>query len=226
MIERLGRAFSVGFRRDAIKVGVHAVGDEHLGAVEDVAVALAAREGADAFHVGAGIRLGDGDRGDDLAGDDAGHPFVLLRLAAGAEDVDRGHVGMNERGNGDARKGRAAELFGQHHGRERIHLRAAVARRIADAEKAQAAHAAQHLARHVALLLPGERVRLDLGLDEAAHLRAQHLMLFREIRRPARRGVWLDVGDLIHRALPCSCLFLGGAIARRNGRFNVPGRTG
>jgi hypothetical protein len=53
-----------------IQVGVHPVGDEHLGAVEHPLVAFAPRRGADARHVGAGARLGDAHGGDQLAGDD------------------------------------------------------------------------------------------------------------------------------------------------------------
>ena len=60
---------------------------------------------------------------------------------------------------------------------------AAVLGRIADAEEAEFAHPAQHLARHVALLLPLQAMRLDLVLDEAADLRAQQLVLFAEVGR-------------------------------------------
>ena len=72
---RVGR----GFGGDEIEVGVHAVGDEHLRAVEHVGVALAPRRGADRLHVGAGIRLGDGHGRDRPAGDDLRHPARLLR---------------------------------------------------------------------------------------------------------------------------------------------------
>jgi hypothetical protein len=93
------------------------------------------------------------------------------------------HVGVHQHGDRGAAEGRAAELFGEHHRAERVHVAAAVFGRIADAEEAELAHAAQHLARDVALLLPLRAVRLDLLLDEAADLRAQLLVLLAEIGR-------------------------------------------
>ena len=88
------------------------------------------------------------------------------------------------------REGRAAELLGEHDRAERVHLGAAVLGRVADAEEAELAHAAQHLARHEALLLPFRAVRLDLALDEAADLRAQRFVLLAEVGRgEGGRGV-------------------------------------
>ena len=72
-------------------------------------------------------------------------------------------------------------FLGEHDRAERVHFAAAVCGRVADAEKAKLAHAAQHLARDVALLLPLHAVRLDLGLDETADLRAQRFVLFTEV---------------------------------------------
>ncbi len=93
------------------------------------------------------------------------------------EDRDRG---AGERG--------APEFLGEHHGAERVHLGAAVFGGVADAEEAEFAHPAQHLARHEALLLPLLAVRLDLLLDEAARPeRAAPRALFAEIGEGGRR---------------------------------------
>ena len=59
---------------------------------------------------------------------------------------------------------------------------------VADAEEAQLAHFSQHRARHHAVLLPLQRVRLDLLVDEAADLVPQQFMLLAEIDG-ARRGI-------------------------------------
>ena len=65
--------------------------------------------------------------GDDLfARDDAGQIFVLLRRRAGIGDVDGGHVGVDQRRDRHAREGRTAEFLGQHDGRHRVHLGAAI----------------------------------------------------------------------------------------------------
>ena len=67
-----------GAHRGDHQVGVDAVGDEGLAAVDDVVVAVALRARADAGQVGAGAGLGHRDRGDQLAGRDAGQPALLL----------------------------------------------------------------------------------------------------------------------------------------------------
>jgi len=107
------------------------------------------------------------------------------------------HVGVDERRDGNAAIGRAPELLGEHHGRERIHLGTAVFGRIADAEEAERAHTLEHLARHEAGLLPGVGVRLDLLLDEAPDLVAQHLVLGRE---EGRASLLADGGMDVHEA--------------------------
>ena len=59
---------------------------------------------------------------------------------------------MHQHGDCDAGEGRAAELLREYDRAKRIHFGAAIFGRIADAEEAKFAHAAQHLARHAALL--------------------------------------------------------------------------
>jgi hypothetical protein len=54
----------VGLRVDRVPVGVRAVGDEALGAVDDVLVALLDGGGAHARDVGAGVGLGQAERGE------------------------------------------------------------------------------------------------------------------------------------------------------------------
>ena len=50
--DRLATAGQVaGLRGDAIEIGMNAVGDKHLGAVQHIAGIGLARGGADAFHV-------------------------------------------------------------------------------------------------------------------------------------------------------------------------------
>ena len=78
-------------------------------------------------------------------------------------------------------------------------------------KKPKAPHAAQNFARHIALLLPGQRLRLDLGLDKAAHLGAQQFVLFREIGRASAREPGLISAILFMAAsrffLFVACLF-------------------
>jgi hypothetical protein len=72
----LGRG--IGARSDKHQVGQHAVGDEHLRAVEHPVVTVSQRTRADRRDIRAGVGLGDGHRRDALAGDDARQPAGLL----------------------------------------------------------------------------------------------------------------------------------------------------
>src|SRR5205807_5370566 len=54
------------------------------------------------------------------------------------------------------------------------------------------------LARHEALLFPGFRERLDLGVDEAPDLSAQQLVLLAEIRGGERFGLTCGGGGTVH----------------------------
>ena len=95
-----------------------AVGDEHLRAVDHVAVAVAPRGGANCLHVRAGVGLGHCHGRDLPAGDDVGHVARALVRRTAIGDVHGGHVGVHQHGDREAPEGRAAELFGKHHGAE------------------------------------------------------------------------------------------------------------
>jgi hypothetical protein len=182
------RGVAAALHRDTVDVGVDAVGDEVLRAVDDVVAAIAARVGLDALHVGAGARLGDGDSADGRAVDDAGQPAALLCLGAGVENVHGGHVRVVEDGDGEAAEGGAAHLLAENDAGQLVELGAAVLGGVADAEEAEAAHAAEDLARHHAGPLPFLAVRLHLRLDKAAELVPQGLVLGgEEGGRPACR---------------------------------------
>ena len=75
-----GAGVRVGLRVDDQRVGVAAVGDPHLAAVEHVAIALRLGAQLHADHVRAGIRLAHRQRADVFAGDQLGQVLALLRL--------------------------------------------------------------------------------------------------------------------------------------------------
>ena len=72
----------VGLHRGDHEVGVDAVGDEGLRAVDHVVVAVADGRGGHAGQVGADAGLGHGDGGDQLARADAREPALLLLVGA------------------------------------------------------------------------------------------------------------------------------------------------
>ena len=181
--DALGRFGVIGLRRNDVEIGMNAVGDEDLGPIQTPVSPDARRRRADALYVRTGIRLRHGDGRDDFARDDARHPLRFLGLAPGIEQVNGCHVRVHQRGDGDAGIGRASQLLGKDDGRKRIHVGAAVLRRVADTEKSQGSHPAQDFARYEARLLPCIGARPDLFGNEAAHLIPQHFVLGREPQR-------------------------------------------
>ena len=182
------RARGAGLGGDADQIGVDAIGDVELGAIEPPATRDLLRRRPDRLHVRTGVGFGDRDGGDHVAAYDRRHPAIFLRVAARVEDMDRGHVSVDQRGDRNPRIGRTAQFLGEHDGTERIHFCAAIAFGIANAEEAERAHAAQQFAWHEAVALPGVGVRTDLFGDETAELLAQHRMLFAEPGRGAGCG--------------------------------------
>src|SRR5579872_5895554 len=67
---------------DKRPVAACAVGDEDLPAADDELLAVAPRDRRDAGHVGAGIRLGDGQGRYLVSPDSRYHPAALLLLRA------------------------------------------------------------------------------------------------------------------------------------------------
>ena len=65
----LVRRAVAGVGQQAAPVGLHAVGDPHLAAVDDVVAAIAARRGLHRRHVAAAAGLADAQAGDHVAGD-------------------------------------------------------------------------------------------------------------------------------------------------------------
>ncbi len=114
----------VGLRVDGVVVGVAAVGDEALRAVEDVLVTLLDGGRAHARDVGAGVRLGQAERGElELLGQ---HPEVLLLgLLGAAEDDRRGGQAVAGQARADARTA-PAELLLDQAARQEVEARAAV----------------------------------------------------------------------------------------------------
>ncbi len=161
---------------------MHAVGDEHLGAVEHVSTLHATRGGAHGGKIGAGVGLGHGDGRDDLARADPRHPPFVLGLVARMPEVRRGHVGVDQHRHREAAAGGAAQFLRQDRIGQRVEARAAVVRCIPHAKEAKRAHLAQDFTRHEALLLPGLDVRQDAVGDEAPDGLPEHRVLLAEVR--------------------------------------------
>ena len=159
------------------------VGDEHLAAFEHPAVARAPGRGAQVLHVRARLGLGDRDGADRLPAQETGAIALDLRLAAAVIKMGRGHVRMDQDGDREAAIGGAPQLFRQDDRGDGIEPRAAVLLGHPQAEEAEGAEAAQHLARDHAFLLPRLAVGRHLFRHEAAELVADQAVLLVEMDR-------------------------------------------
>ena len=163
-----------------------AVGDERLGAVDHVLVAVADRRRADPGDVGAGAGLGDPEAADLLALD-PGHQVALL-LLLGAEQVDGGedHVGLDREAHVGPAGARVAHALGADQRVEVVAALPAVLLGEAEAEVAELAGALHDLGRPVGVL-PLVAVRVHLLLHPGAHRLAQVEVLVAEEEVLARR---------------------------------------
>ena len=162
-----------GFGRHKVHIGMHTVGDEHLGAVEDPDIALTAGCGAHARHVRARARLADGDGCDQLARRHTGQITRFLCGGARVHQMRAGHVGVHQHGDDEAAKGGLRQRFGKHQVGQRIRVTAAVLGADRQPQQAGAAHALQHVTRHHAGVFPSGGVGLHLTADEAGNLLLQ-----------------------------------------------------
>ena len=156
----------VGLRDQDDVVGASAVGDEGLGAVDHVLVAVALGRGADAGDVGAGARLGDPEQADQLALD--GGDQIALLLILGAEQVDRrrGHVGVDREAHVEAAAARVAHGVGADQRVEVVAALAAVLLRVAEADVAELGQPVQDRV-GPEVLLPLEACGVQLLQDPA-----------------------------------------------------------
>ena len=129
----------------AVELGPHhrdmregAVGDPHLGAVEDVAVAVVNRLGHHAAGVRAVVGLGEAEAADELAGRELRQVLLLLLFAAVLPDREHHEAALHAGKATDARIP-ALELLAHQAVRDVRHACAAVAVQV-DAEQAHLAH--------------------------------------------------------------------------------------
>src|SRR5258708_35672463 len=83
-------------RSNAIEIGMDTIGDEHLGAVENIAGFGFARRGACALYVRARVRLGYPDTAHHLTRVAPRHPSRIFPFHPALEHIHRSHVGVNQ----------------------------------------------------------------------------------------------------------------------------------
>ena len=193
--DALGTGGRVGLGHHDHHIGVLAVGNKGLLAVENVAVAPRLRRCPHPLQVGAGARLGHGDGADDFALGHARQIAVLLLFGAIGEDVGRHDIRMQR----ETRPARANTGQFLHYDGRMKPVAAASAIVVGDRRQKQPG-----LARGQpdgpgddVVLLPLGVMRRDLALDEFAHLVAIKLVLRR------KQGPWQHGHSSLHRLLAC-----------------------
>jgi hypothetical protein len=156
-----------GVGEQADPVGLDAVGDPHLAAVDDVIVAIGARMGFDRRHVRSGARLGDTDARHRIARYRRGQEFAANFVGSEPRQRRRRHVGLHADRHRHAAAADRAKLLGHHQRVAVIQPLAAKFHRLVEAEKSEVAEFLEQLmGREDVGLLPFIDERIDLGRDE------------------------------------------------------------
>ena len=156
-----------GIGKQADPVGLYAVGDPHLAAIDDIIVAVGARVGLDRRDVRSGARLGDADARHRIARYGGGQEFAAHLVRSKPRQRRRRHVGLHADRHRHAAAADRAELLGHHQRVTVIQSLPAKFHRLVEAEKSEVAEFLEQLmGRKDVRLLPFIDERIDLGRDE------------------------------------------------------------
>jgi hypothetical protein len=156
-----------GIGEQAAPVGLQAVGDPHLAAVDDVVAAVLARGGLQRRDVGAAAGLAHRDAAHHVAGDRRHEELAAQLVGAEARERGRAHVGVHADGHRHAAAAAVAEGLGHHHRVAEVQAGAAELLGILQPQQSEVAELLEHFVRRVLLVgLPLRHERVQLLLDE------------------------------------------------------------
>jgi hypothetical protein len=151
----LVRRAVAGVGQQAAPVGLHAAGDPHLAAVDEVVVAVVHGARLDGRHVAAAAGLAHAQAGHHVTGDGGGEELAPQRVTAKTCQSGRGHVGVHADGHGHAAAVALAQRLGHHHRIAEVQPGAAELLGVLQAQQAQVAQLLEDLVRgELALGLP------------------------------------------------------------------------
>jgi hypothetical protein len=163
------------------------MGDEALGAIEHVLVAVAPGAHAVRGDIAACGRLGQGEGGQPLARGQSGKVPVLLLVRSGEEDRQGAQL-LDDRDEARGRIG-AGDLLDEDGLRHRVERRAAVALLEAGAEKVGLGQQLLEVPRELAGRVDLGGARSDAFFRQLAHHGTQLVVIGgREVRHAAPRG--------------------------------------
>src|SRR6202011_3443143 len=166
--------------QDDDQVGADTVGNEHLGAGDDVGITVTAGDGLHVRDVRAARWLSHAERDDLLAFDGGRQPALALGIVAEFVDRRRRNRDMCTDPSRYPSRAAAGELLEQNRFVDDAGVRSAVLLRIFQAQKVQRAESREQFARELLSFFPFIDVRTDLLIDEAADGPSELLMLRRE----------------------------------------------
>ena len=156
-----------GIGEQAHPIGLSAIGDPHLAAIDDVIVAVRSRVGFDLGDVGAGAGFRHADAGDHIAGNRGREKLPAQGVRAEPGERGRRHIGMDADRHRNGAAVHAAEFFRHHQCVRIIEARAAELDRLVQSEKAEIPELLEQLMRRkLTGRLPFVDMRIDLGGDE------------------------------------------------------------
>ena len=169
---------------DHDQVGIDTIGDEHLGAGDDVGVTVAAGDALHVRDVRAARRLGHAEGDDLLALDRRWQPTLALCVVAVVIDGRRGNRDVGADSGGYASRSAAGELLEEDRFIDDAGVRSAVLLRVFQAQKIQGAESLEQLAWKLLGFFPLVDVRTHLLVDEAPNSASELLVLrCEEVRR-------------------------------------------
>jgi hypothetical protein len=202
----LAPAFEVGLGVDHQRVGIAAVGDPHLGAVQHVTVALFLGFQLHRHHVGTGIRLGHGQRADVFAGDQLGQVFLALRFAAVAANLVDAQIRVGAVGQADRGRG-AGDFLQRDDVRQIAHVGAAVFLAAAVMPSRPMSPNFFHRSAGNSLTRSISAARGAISASAKA-LTASRSMLMSSPRPKSRLGMFMGLSPDIRVIGPCDCIYV------------------
>src|SRR5712692_2972762 len=161
-------AFRLRPHQDDNQVGIDAVGDEHLAAVDDVGIALAAGNSLYVGDVRTTRWLGNAESDDFLALDRRDQPALPLRVAAHVIDRWRGDRDMGADARCHPTRPAPRQLFEEDGLVDQAGVGAAVLLWILETQQVERGKTLEQLSRKLLRFLPLIDMRANLLVDEAA----------------------------------------------------------
>ena len=168
-----------GIGQQTAPVGLHAIGDPHLGAIDEVVVSVLGSRGLERCHIGAATGFTDPQATDHVARNAGCQELPAEFIRAKTRQGGRAHVGVHANGHGHTACIAFSQGFCHHHGIAEVQAHATKLGRELDAQQTQVTHLLEDLVcRELPCGFPFRQKRVDFLGNKFAH-RIGNLLVFR-----------------------------------------------